>query len=221
MISLENITKTFSLGGETIHALNNVSLKINEGEFLAVMGPSGSGKSTLANIIGGLELADSGSVQIDGIEITKLSDKKISQYRSNTLGFIFQSFNLLPQLSAIENVSVPLTLQGVSKQERELAARKALKLVGLSNRENHLPTQLSGGQRQRVAIARALASSPKLLLADEPTGNLDSSKGKEIMEILKKLNKDQNLTIVLITHDQNVANYAKKIITVKDGKITK
>lgn len=221
MLKISNVTKKFKLGDEEILALNKINLEITEGAFLAIMGPSGSGKSTLANIIGGLESVDNGTVEINGIDISKLRDKKISEYRSKTVGFIFQSFNLLPNLSAVENVSIPLTLQDVGKKERNARAKESLKLVGLTNRENHLPSQLSGGQRQRVAIARALASSPKLLIADEPTGNLDSSKGKEIMELLKKLNTDKNLTIILITHDKNIAKYASKTITVKDGKVVK
>jgi putative ABC transport system ATP-binding protein len=221
MLKIKDVTKKFKLGDEVVHALNNLSLEINEGTFLAIMGPSGSGKSTLAHIIGGLESVDSGVVEINGEDISTLKDKKISLYRNKTIGFIFQSFNLLPNLTALENVSMPLAIRGVSEKERDTKAKKALEVVGLSNREKHLPSQLSGGQRQRVAIARALVTSPSLLIADEPTGNLDSSKGNEIMELLKKLNTDQKLTIILITHDMNTAQYANKIITVKDGSIVR
>lgn len=221
MLKLTNVTKVFTLGDEQIHALNKINLEISEGEFLAIMGPSGSGKSTLANIIGGLESADSGIVEINGLDISTLKDKQISDYRGTTVGFIFQSFNLLPNLTTLENVAMPLALQNVKNSERNGKAKKALDEVGLGARTKHLPAQLSGGQRQRVAIARALVGNPKILIADEPTGNLDSQKGKDIMTMLKKLNEDKKLTIIIITHDDEVAKYAKRTIVIKDGKILK
>lgn len=220
MIELKNLTKTYELGGEKIYALNGVNLKVADGDFIAIMGPSGSGKSTLANMIGGLDTPDSGEVLIDDVNISKMSDKQLSGYRNKKIGFIFQSFNLQPTLTALENVTVPLIFSHIKSAERKKRAEACLKTVGLGDRMNHRPDQLSGGQRQRVCIARALVNDPKIIIADEPTGNLDSSRGKEIIDILKELNQTAKITLVVITHDQSVAKEAKKIITIKDGKLS-
>jgi putative ABC transport system ATP-binding protein len=219
MIKLKGVTKIYELGGEKIFALDNVSLEIADGEFIAIVGPSGSGKSTLANIVGGLDMPDSGAVLFNNENISELSDEKISNYRNQKIGFIFQSFNLQPTYTALENVMIPLMLAGVSLKDRKKRAALCLKAVGLENRMNHLPGQLSGGQRQRVCIARALANDPEIIIADEPTGNLDSKKGAEIIDLLKSLNKEAGITLIMITHDQQVAKEASKIITLKDGQI--
>lgn len=220
MIELAGITKTYELGGEKIYALNSVNLKIDKGDFIAIVGPSGSGKSTLANIVGGLDRPDSGEVLVDGADITKVHDNDLSRYRNQKIGFIFQSFNLQPTLTALENVMIPLIFAQVGTAERKQRAEECLKAVGLSDRLKHRPNQLSGGQRQRVCIARALATNPEIIIADEPTGNLDSKKGQEIVDLLKALNKQAGITLIIITHDQSVAKEAKKIITIKDGKLS-
>lgn len=219
MIELKSVTKVYELGGEKIFALDDVNLNIDEGGFIAIIGPSGSGKSTLANIIGGLDTPDSGMILVDRENISELSDEEISHYRNQKIGFIFQTFNLQPTYTALENVMIPLMLARVPLKERKKQAATCLKAVGLENRMNHLPSQLSGGQRQRVCIARALANHPQIIIADEPTGNLDSKKGAEIMDLLKSLNKDNGITLIVITHDQHVAKEAAKIITLKDGQI--
>lgn len=219
MIELNNITKTYQLGGEKIFALDRVNLKVEKGDFIAIMGPSGSGKSTLANVIGGLDIPDEGQVLVENQDIAKISDERLSQYRNKKVGFIFQTFNLQPNATALENVMVPLMLAGIPAQERISKAKECLKTVELTDRANHLPNQLSGGQRQRVAIARALANDPEIIIADEPTGNLDSKKGAEIVSILKSLNQQNNITLIVITHDHEIAKQAKKIITIRDGKI--
>lgn len=219
MIELKNVTRTYELGGEKIYALNEVSLKIDKGAFIAVIGPSGSGKSTLANIIGGLDIPDSGEVLVDGVNITHAGDNYLSYYRNRKIGFIFQSFNLQPTLTALENVMIPLLFAKVSPVERKKRAINCLQAVGLADRMNHKPNQLSGGQRQRVCIARAIATTPEIIIADEPTGNLDSKKGAEIIELLKCLNKENEITLFIITHDQNLAHQASQILTMKDGKI--
>jgi putative ABC transport system ATP-binding protein len=220
MIELKNVTKTYELGGEKIYALNDVDLKINDGDFIAIVGPSGSGKSTLANMIGGLDMPDSGEVLIDESNIVKMSDKQLSEYRNKKIGFIFQSFNLQPTLTALENVTVPLIFGHIKSSERKKRAKECLDAVGLSDRIKHRPSQLSGGQRQRVCIARALVNNPSIIIADEPTGNLDSNKGKEIIDILKDLNQNAKITLIIITHDLSLAKEAKKIITIKDGKLS-
>jgi putative ABC transport system ATP-binding protein len=219
MIELRKVTKIYELGGEKIFALDNVSLEISDGDFIAIVGPSGSGKSTLANIVGGLDMPDSGSVLVNNEDISYLSDEEISAYRNRKIGFIFQSFNLQPTYTALENVMIPLMLARVAPKDRKKRAALCLKAVGLENRMNHLPGQLSGGQRQRVCIARALANDPEIIIADEPTGNLDSKKGAEIIDLLKSLNKESKITLIVITHDQQVAKEASKIITLKDGQI--
>ncbi len=220
MIELKKVSKIYELGGEKIYALDNVSLNFDKGDFVAIMGPSGSGKSTLANVIGGLDAPDSGQVLIDGQSIVDLNDKKLSAYRNQKVGFIFQSFNLQPSLTAVENVAIPLLFAGVPPGQRKKRAIQCLKAVGLESRLNHKPGQLSGGQRQRVCIARALVNQPEIIIADEPTGNLDSKKGGEIVGLLKTLNREQKITVIVITHDKAVADQAREVLTMKDGRIS-
>lgn len=220
MIELKNVTKTYELGGEKIFALDQVNLKVGKGDFIAIVGPSGSGKSTLANVIGGLDMPDEGEVLVDGKNITKVGDSELSDYRNKKIGFVFQSYNLHPTYTALENVMVPLIFSGMAPREREKRALDCLKTVDLEDRIKHRPNQLSGGQRQRVCIARALANNPEVIIADEPTGNLDTKKGAEIVEILKGLNQKSGITLVIITHDQQVAKQAKRIITLRDGRIS-
>lgn len=219
MISINNLCKTYKMGENEVHALNNVNLKIEEHEFVSIIGPSGSGKSTLMNMLGCLDVPTSGEYILDGKEIKKMSDDELAKIRNDKIGFVFQGFNLLPKLTALENVELPLIYQGVPAKERRKRAEIALDKVGLGKRINHKPSELSGGQQQRVAIARALITNPPLILADEPTGNLDSSSGKEIMEIFHNLNNSGN-TIVLITHDNDIAAQAKRIIRIQDGKLS-
>ncbi|MCL5093835.1 MAG: ABC transporter ATP-binding protein [Patescibacteria group bacterium] len=219
MIQLEDITRTYKLGDEIINALDKVNLTIKDGEFVAIMGPSGSGKTTLANIIGGLDSPTSGTVLIDGEGLSQKNDKNLSLYRNKKVGFVFQTFNLQSGFTALENVMLPLILAKMSGRERKKKAIECLTAVGLADRMNHKPNQLSGGQRQRVSIARALANDPEIIIADEPTGNLDSKKGQEIMDILKALNRNQGITLIIITHDSNIAKQAKKIIEIQDGRI--
>lgn len=220
MISVKNLKKTYFLGGEEVYALDDVSLSIKEHEFVAIIGQSGSGKSTFMNMLGCLDRPDSGEITLDGTDILKCKEKELSVIRNKKIGFIFQQFHLLPKLSALENVELPLIYQGMPTKKRREKAVKALKAVGLEKRMNHKPNQLSGGQQQRVAIARALVGEPSLILADEPTGNLDSRSGKEIMMLLHNLYEEGN-TIVLITHDNNVAMEAPRQVQISDGKIIK
>ena len=220
MISVKNLKKTYFLGGEEVHALDDVSLSIKEHEFVAIIGQSGSGKSTFMNMLGCLDRPDSGEITLDGTDILKCKEKELSVIRNKKIGFIFQQFHLLPKRSALENVELPLIYQGMPTKKRREKAVKALKAVGLEKRMNHKPNQLSGGQQQRVAIARALVGEPSLILADEPTGNLDSRSGKEIMMLLHNLYEEGN-TIVLITHDNNVAMEAPRQVQISDGKIIK
>lgn len=220
MISVKNLKKTYFLGGEEVHALDDVSLSIKEHEFVAIIGQSGSGKSTFMNMLGCLDRPDSGEITLDGTDILKCKEKELSVIRNKKIGFIFQQFHLLPKLSALENVELPLIYQGMPTKKRREKAVKALKAVGLEKRMNHKPNQLSGGQQQRVAIARALVGEPSLILADEPTGNLDSRSGKEVMMLLHNLYEEGN-TIVLITHDNNVAMEAPRQVQISDGKIIK
>ena len=220
MISVKNLKKTYLLGGEEVHELDDVSLLIKEHEFVAIIGQSGSGKSTFMNMLGCLDRPDSGEITLDGTDILKCKEKELSVIRNKKIGFIFQQFHLLPKLSALENVELPLIYQGMPTKKRREKAVKALKAVGLEKRMNHKPNQLSGGQQQRVAIARALVGEPSLILADEPTGNLDSRSGKEIMMLLHNLHEEGN-TIVLITHDNNVAMEAPRQVQISDGKIIK
>lgn len=218
MIKLQNIKKFFKMGNEQIKALDDVSLHVERGVYLSIIGPSGSGKSTLMNLLGLLDVPDEGSYFLDGVDTGNLSDSSLAVLRNQKIGFVFQNFNLLPKLTAWENVQVPLIYQGKDAKESKKIAYEYLEKVGLKGRENHLPKQLSGGQQQRVAIARALSCKPEILLADEPTGALDSKTGQEIKALLKSLNVDGQ-TIVLITHDLNMAKEAQKIIRIADGKL--
>lgn len=199
-------------------ALDDVSLTIDKGEFVAIMGPSGSGKSTLMHILGALDVPTKGEYLLDGINVEKMSDDELADIRNSQIGFVFQAYNLLPRITALQNVILPMIYAGVSKEERETRAKKYLELVGLGDRMEHKSNQLSGGQQQRVAIARSLVLNPAILLADEPTGNIASNQAKEIMQIFKKIHRDGN-TIVMITHEQDIAKYAERIISLKDGKI--
>jgi putative ABC transport system ATP-binding protein len=218
LIEITNLTKSYEVGDTIVNALDDISLSIEEHEFVAIVGSSGSGKSTLMNILGCLDIATSGSFKLNGQEISEYDDNGLSSLRNKTFGFIFQGFNLLNKLDAIENVELPLIYQGMSNKERKNRAIAALKEVGLADRMKHTPMELSGGQQQRVAIARALITKPSLILADEPTGNLDSRTGTEVLKILSDLNEKGN-TIILITHDMNIAKSAKRVIIIKDGKI--
>ena len=215
---MKNITKQYIIGDTTLKALDNVSVDIDKGEFVAIVGQSGSGKSTLMNILGCLDTPEKGEYYLNGNNILKAKARRLSEIRNKEIGFIFQSFNLVSSLSAIENIELPLMYRGLSKEKRKSLANEALKMVDLSGREHHLPTQLSGGQQQRVAIARAIASSPPLILADEPTGNLDVGSGKEIMNILFKLH-NRGKTIVMITHDNKIASTIPRVIEIEDGSI--
>ena len=218
MITFENVCRTYHVGGEIVRALDSANLHIEQGEFVAIIGPSGSGKSTLMNIMGCLDTADSGIYTLDGQAIRQYTENELAQIRNHKIGFIFQSFNLLSRLTAEENIELPLIYQKVSASARKKMVAEVLALVELTERRKHKPTELSGGQQQRVAIARALATKPSLLLADEPTGNLDQRTGKEIMTLFHQLHQDGN-TIVLITHDQNVANEADRRIEIRDGRV--
>lgn len=218
ILDLRDICKTYDQDALAVPVLKNVNLKVSEKEYLAVMGPSGSGKSTLMNIIGCLDRATSGTYLLEGEDISVLSEKQLSDIRLNKIGFVFQTFQLLPQETALDNVALPLIYAGVSKQERNERAFESLKRVGLEDRTTFLPTQLSGGQKQRVAIARAMINSPSILLADEPTGALDQASGKQVMELFQKLN-DEGTTIVMITHDANVASYARRMVKIIDGEL--
>lgn len=221
LIECSGLRKTYKLGDEVVHALDDVSLKIEKGDFVAISGPSGSGKSTLANVIGGLDRPDEGTVIVDGMDLSKAKDKKLSEYRNSHIGFVFQSFNLQVHESALENVMSPLVIGGVGrKKERRQKGMSALEKVGLTDRAKHKPTQLSGGQRQRVAIARALVNDPAVVIADEPTGNLDSARGAEVMAELARLNREEGITLIVITHDPNIAHQAKRVLVIKDGKLT-
>ena len=219
MIDLQDITKVYQIGDEKVYALNHVTMHIYPREFVSIIGPSGSGKSTLMNIIGCLDTADAGVYKLDGIPIEDYSERQLAKVRNRKIGFIFQNFNLIPKLSAEENVELPLIYGGVRGSERAELVREALAKVGLTHRAKHLPTELSGGQQQRVAIARALVTKPSLLLADEPTGNLDSHTSQEIMDILHDLHEQGN-TVVLITHDNDIARQAKRSVHILDGRLS-
>jgi len=218
IIELKNVGKVYQMEEVEVKALESVSLEINKNEFLAIMGPSGSGKSTLLHMIGCLDRPSSGKIFLNSTDISKLNDSQLARLRGKEIGFVFQVFNLYPTLTALENVELPMLIVEKDKKERKERALELLKVVGLEERAEHLPSQLSGGERQRVAIARALANDPNLILADEPTGNLDSKSGYEIMKILTDLNQ-KGKTVVVITHDEVIASHAKKIIKIKDGKI--
>lgn len=217
ILELHNIYKTYIQGKMEVPVLKDISLSVNEGEYVAIMGPSGSGKTTLMNIIGCLDLPTSGTYALAGENIIGNSESKLSEIRLNSIGFVFQSFHLLPRQSAAENVALPLLYAGVPKKERRVRAVRALERVGLGDRVDFKPNQLSGGQCQRVAIARAIVNNPKILLADEPTGALDSQSGAQIMELFQTLN-DEGVTVVMITHDIDVANHAKRVLHIRDGQ---
>ncbi len=219
LIRLEGVHKIYDLGEVQVHALRGVSLEILAGEFVAVMGASGSGKSTLMNILGCLDRPTRGHYYLDGNDVSQFSKVELARIRNRKLGFVFQQFNLLARTSALENVELPTIYAGITPQEREQRARESLARVGLADRAHHFPSQLSGGQQQRVAIARALVNRPTILLADEPTGNLDSRTSVEIMDILQRLNEEQELTVVLVTHEQDIAQYAKRALDFRDGKL--
>ena len=218
LIELKNVSKTYHSGENSVCALQDISLSVNDGEMVAIVGKSGSGKSTLMNLIGTLDFPDSGHYLLDGTEVSSLSSRRLSDVRAKKIGFVFQRFNLIPGLSALENVALPLLYRGIGRKERERAAALALEKVGLSERMQHLPSQLSGGQQQRVAIARAMISDPPILLADEPTGNLDSHSGAEILQILSDLHRNGS-TVLIITHDNGIAEQMPRVICMADGRI--
>ena len=219
VLSLENVTKTYDCGAATVHALRGVSLEIHSGDFVAIRGSSGSGKSTLMNLLGCLDRPTAGTYRLDGHDVGKLSKTDLARLRNNKLGFVFQGFNLLKRVSAVDNVLLPLVYARMPAAQRRAKALRMLSLVGLEDRAHHLPNQLSGGQQQRVAIARALINEPQILLADEPTGNLDSATGEEILSLFHGLNRDLGQTIVLVTHDPGIADRAPRQVTVRDGLI--
>lgn len=219
ILKLEEITKTYLLGQIQIPVLKKISIAIEEGMHISLMGPSGSGKTTLLNILGCLDRPTSGKYYIDGTEVSSLSDDELSEIRSAKIGFIFQSYNLIPHLTVIENIGLPLFYQGIDEQIITKNALEMAEIVGLSDRIQHKPTELSGGQQQRVAIARALINKPSFILADEPTGNLDTKTGKEIMGLLKTLNEQQRTTLLIVTHDNSIADYGKATINILDGEI--
>ncbi len=218
-IKLENVSKQYDLGKTKVNALKNISLNIKQGEFVSVIGPSGSGKSTLLNLIGALDKPSGGEVIIDNNKISSLNDKKLARLRRVNIGFIFQSFNLIPVLSVYSNVEFPLLLMKMKKSERKERVMDILERVGLSSRLNHKTEELSGGQRQRVAIARALVTEPGIILSDEPTANLDSKTGKEILELMEKLNQEKNVTLIYATHDSTIVSMAKRVIKIFDGEV--
>jgi len=219
IIKLEDVWKIYKLGELELPILKGVSLEIARGAFVVILGPSGSGKSTLLNMVGCLDLPTKGRVFLDGNNISKMSEDELAQIRGRKIGFIFQQFNLLQNLNALENVIIPMIFQGKSEKERQERAKSLLNSLGLGNRIDHRPTELSGGEQQRIAIARSLANNPEIIVADEPTGNLDSSTGKKIMEILIDLHKNEGKTIIVVTHDPNIANYSNQVVYLKDGKI--
>ena len=218
IIHIEGLERRYDMGGEVIHALRGVSLSIGRNEYVAIMGPSGSGKSTMMNVLGCLDTPDAGSYWLNGQEVSKLSDDALARVRNKEIGFVFQTFNLLPRASALHNVELPLVYAGMSSSERSERARQALTRVGLGDRMHHRPNELSGGQRQRVAIARALVNQPSILLADEPTGNLDSTTSEEIMAVFAELHREGQ-TVIMVTHESDIAEHAERVITLRDGKV--
>jgi putative ABC transport system ATP-binding protein len=220
VITIERVSKIYHTGDITVHALRGLSLSIRHGEFVAIMGPSGSGKSTLMNIIGCLDRPTKGKYFLENIDVSTMGKAQLADIRNKNVGFVFQSFNLVARTSAIENVELPLLYAGVSAAERQKRARAALAEVGLSDRERNMPSQLSGGQQQRVALARALVNNPSIILADEPTGALDTRTSVEVMDIFQRLNRERRLTVIIVTHEPDVAHYAERIITVRDGRIS-
>lgn len=220
IIELKNLSKYYEMGENIVKALDGIDVKIKKGDFIAIVGPSGSGKSTMMNMIGALDLATKGEIFLDDEDIENLEESELAQIRGRKIGFVFQTFNLIPTLTALENVMLPMTFQGLGREEKLERAEEILKKVGLEHRKNHFSNELSGGEMQRVAIARALANNPEVILADEPTGNLDSKTGKEIMKIFTDLNK-KGKTIILVTHDLDLIKYATKVLKLRDGKIEK
>jgi putative ABC transport system ATP-binding protein len=220
LIKLDNVCKEYEIGETKISALCDVSMNIEKGDFVAIIGPSGSGKSTAMNLVGALDLANKGAIFLDGNDIEHLEESELAQIRGRKIGFVFQTFNLIPTLNAVENVMLPMTFQGIEYEEREERAKMLLDKVGLSHRLYNLPGQMSGGERQRVAIARALANDPEVILADEPTGNLDSKRGEEIVNLFLKLRKEGK-TIIMVTHNLDMAKHANKIYKLKDGRLEK
>lgn len=218
IIHIEHIARTYEMGGETVHALRDVSLDIHPNEYVALMGPSGSGKSTLMNILGCLDTPSSGVYTFKGLDVNEMSDDDLAEIRNKEIGFVFQTFNLLPRATALKNIELPLIYSGVSAEERKDRAIKALEDVGLGDRMLHRPNELSGGQRQRVAVARALVTKPSIILADEPTGNLDTKTGIEIMRLFQELWSKGN-TVILVTHEEDIARHARRIIRIRDGKV--
>ena len=220
VVRLDNVVKTYSMGESEVHALRGISFEIEQGEFLSIMGPSGSGKSTCMNMIGCLDRPTSGSVEINGKETAKMTEKELAVLRNQTVGFVFQQYHLIPSMNVLENVMLPLKYQKVEKSERVERAKKALEAVGLGDRLKHRPHELSGGQKQRVAIARAMITEPKILLADEPTGALDSSTGKQVMELFKTINREKGTTVIIVTHDPGIGASTQRCIKILDGQVT-
>ena len=218
IIKLDNVHKDYKMGNSIVQAVKGINLEIMKGDFIVIIGPSGSGKSTMMNMVGALDLATEGDIFLDGQNIEHLEESELAQIRGKKIGFVFQTFNLIPTLNALENIELPMIFQGVPKEERIKKAEEILESVKLTHRKNHLPNELSGGERQRVAIGRALANDPEVILADEPTGNLDTKTGAEIMKLFKDLNK-KGKTIILVTHDIGLLNHAQKILKIKDGKL--
>ncbi|MFC2030426.1 ABC transporter ATP-binding protein [Chloroflexota bacterium] len=214
-----DLTRTFEVGETQIAALRAINLEVPQGQFVALVGPSGSGKSTFLNLVGGLDHPSEGHLWVDGVELAASKEKALTEHRRRRVGFVFQSFNLLPRLTALENVALPLMFVGVTEKDRLDRARELLTRVGLEERLEHQPTQLSGGEQQRVAIARALVGRPNIILADEPTGNVDSATGQEIMELLRRLNRDRGVTLLLVTHDTEAASFADRVVHLRDGQI--
>jgi putative ABC transport system ATP-binding protein len=221
VLKAENLSKTYTMGKREVRALSDLNLQVNKGEFVAIMGPSGSGKTTLLNVIGCLDRPTKGKMILDEVDVARLPEKELCKIRRSKIGFIFQTFNLLPYLNASENVELPMECVSKSKSERRQRTRELLKLVGLAGREEHRPQRLSAGEQQRVAIARALANDPAIILADEPTGNLDTENKYEIVRLLANLNIDRGTTVVIVTHDSQVASHTERVLLLKDGKITK
>ncbi len=218
LIQLQDITRKYVMGTETVHALRGVSFSIEKNEYVALMGPSGSGKSTLMNILGCLDTPSSGEYWLNGKDVSKMTDNELAAVRNIEIGFVFQTFNLLPRNTALENVALPLVYAGIKKEEREARAAQVLTMVGLADRMSHRPNELSGGQRQRVAVARALVNNPSIILADEPTGNLDTKTSHEIMALFEEIHKNGN-TIILVTHEEDIAQHAKRIVRLRDGLV--
>lgn len=219
MLQVSGVVRNYRLGRTVVPALRSVDLEVEQGEFVAVMGPSGSGKSTLLHLIGGLDVPDRGHVAYQGLEVSRQPGDVLAEFRGRKVGFVFQTFNLIPTLTALRNVELPLAYQGVSRRERHARALQILEQVGLSDRAHHRPTELSGGEQQRVAIARAIVTDPELLLCDEPTGNLDSASGTQIMDLLAQLNREREITVIVVTHEPEIAAFARRWVRMRDGQV--